>query len=346
MSTAAAELRFRILACVLDSFARTGKSVDSALDAQSRLSLIAGLNDARRDVLAPTSPLSLRLAAFSALGRYGTDQSAELELIPRLLAPREPPEIQSAAADALVRIADPTVPKLLLAAWPDAAPALRSHILDLLLALPDGAKAVLDAIEKDTIPARFIDAPRRQQLLKHRDSSIRAAAAKLFDAATNSDRAKLLTDYQDVTTMKADFDRGKLVFANRCSTCHHLNGVGHHVGPDLGQLANKSPAYLLQEILDPNKQVDSRFVEYAATTKSGKVFRGIIAAESRNERHAASGRRQRRNAPAHRDRHARKLGPIADAGGIREGSVTAGLGGCDGICRAAEELSRDKTEEE
>ena len=45
-------------------------------------------------------------------------------------------------------------------------------------------------------------------------------------------------------------------------------------------MANKSPAYLLQEILDPNKQVDSRYVEYAATTKAGKVIRGIIAAES------------------------------------------------------------------
>jgi putative heme-binding domain-containing protein len=203
-----------------------------------------------------------------------------MKLLPTLLGAHEPPEIQSAATDALARIGDPNVPHLLLAAWPDAAPALRTRILDLLLARPDGAKAVLDAIEKDAIPARFIDAPRRQQLLKHRDSSIRATAVKLFDAATNSDRAKLLTDYQDVTAMKGDFDRGKLVFANRCSTCHHLNGVGHHVGPDLGQLANKSAAYLLQEILDPNKQVDSRYVEYAATTKSGKVRRGIIAAES------------------------------------------------------------------
>jgi putative heme-binding domain-containing protein len=105
-------------------------------------------------------------------------------------------------------------------------------------------------------------------------------AGKLFEVETNTDRAKVLRDYQDVTSLPADAERGKLVFANRCSTCHRLNDVGHQVGPDLGQLANKSPAYLLQEILDPNRQVDSRYVEYAATTKAGKVIRGVIAAES------------------------------------------------------------------
>ena len=122
-----------------------------------------------------SKPLPVRLAATRILGRFPPVRDAEVQLLPSLLASQHPPEIQSAAADALARIADPTVPKPLLAAWPDAAPALRSHILDLLLARPDGVKAVLDAVEKDTIPARFIDAPRRQQLLKHRDSSVRAA---------------------------------------------------------------------------------------------------------------------------------------------------------------------------
>ncbi len=35
-------------------------------------------------------------------------------------------------------------------------------------------------------------------------------------------------------------------------------------------------------ILDPNRAVEPRFVEYSAVTKSGQVFAGIIAAETGN----------------------------------------------------------------
>jgi putative heme-binding domain-containing protein len=197
-----------------------------------------------------------------------------------LLASRQSPEIQSAAASALARIPVSDATKLLLAAWTDAAPALQTHILDLLLARSDGTTAVLDAIENQTIPIRFMDAARRQRLLATRDASLKARAAKLFESAANGDRAKVLLDYRDTTALKGNPDRGKSVFANRCATCHRFNDAGHAVGPDLHSLANKSPDYLLQEILDPNRALDSRYVEYAATTKAGKVLRGIIAAES------------------------------------------------------------------
>src|SRR5262249_25019020 len=86
--------------------------------------------------------------------------------------------------------------------------------------------------------------------------------------------------YADVTSLKGDRTRGKDVFAKRCSVCHRLEGVGHEVGPDLAALANKSAAYLLQEILDPNRNVDSRYLEYVAQTKAGRTFNGLLAAET------------------------------------------------------------------
>jgi len=45
-------------------------------------------------------------------------------------------------------------------------------------------------------------------------------------------------------------------------------------------MTTKTPAYLLQEILDPNRNVDSRYVEYRATLKDGRQFAGLLAAES------------------------------------------------------------------
>src|SRR5262249_25964788 len=81
-------------------------------------------------------------------------------------------------------------------------------------------------------------------------------------------------------TLKGDVVRGKAAFAKRCSVCHRLEGVGYEVGPDLAALSNKSAAYLMQEILDPNKNVDSRYLEYVAETKAGRTFNGLLAAET------------------------------------------------------------------
>ncbi len=81
-------------------------------------------------------------------------------------------------------------------------------------------------------------------------------------------------------TLKGDIERGRAAFAKRCAACHQLGGVGHAVGPDLAGLANKSPAYLLQEVLDPNRNVDSRYIAYLVNTKNGRTFTGLVASES------------------------------------------------------------------
>src|SRR5205085_3047518 len=105
-------------------------------------------------------------------------------------------------------------------------------------------------------------------------------AAKLFAAAISPDREKVLAAYQEVLKLTGDTGHGRAVFAKSCSACHKLGDVGHEVGPDLAQLQNKSPAYLLQEVLDPNRNVDSRYVEYRAFTKAGREFAGLLHAES------------------------------------------------------------------
>ncbi len=39
--------------------------------------------------------------------------------------------------------------------------------------------------------------------------------------------------------------------------------------PDLAALSDKSPDYLLLNILDPNRAVDARYLSYTATLKDG-----------------------------------------------------------------------------
>jgi putative heme-binding domain-containing protein len=77
-----------------------------------------------------------------------------------------------------------------------------------------------------------------------------------------------------------DRERGRTVFARRCSGCHQLEGAGFAVGPDLAPLADKSARVLLTAILDPNRAVEDKFVNYSAITTDGQQFSGILTSET------------------------------------------------------------------
>jgi putative heme-binding domain-containing protein len=249
---------------------------DDVLNEPTRQAVRRYTDHARDVARDPRATPAIRKAAISLLGRITADGA----ILNDLLTPRQPFEVQAAAVVALGRIPGGESANALLTGWNGYSPALKSQILDLLLSRPAGAKRLLDAIEQNAVSVSQIDAARRQRLLLHKDADVRNRATKLFAASINPDRQKVLVAYQDALKTAGDAAHGRAVFAKSCSVCHQLEKVGHVVGPDLAQLQNKSPAYLLQEILDPNRNVDSRYVEYRATTKAGRVFNGLLFAES------------------------------------------------------------------
>ena len=222
---------------------------------------------------------SMRIAAVRIVGRGPELTEAERLIFRDLLSPASSPGLRSATVIHLARLKDPAAIGLILQGWKSHPPSTRTQVFDLLLARRDGPGILLNAIEAKTILAGEIDAARRQKLLNHADKTIRDRAAKLFDGAASPDRAKVLKDYADVTA-NGDKTKGKAVFTRVCAACHKLGDVGNVVGPDLAALANRTPAFLLQEILDPNRNLDSRYVEYQAQLKDGRTVTGLLAAET------------------------------------------------------------------
>src|SRR5439155_22687351 len=172
------------------------------------------------------------------------------------------------------------VAALLLRNWKAYSPKLRGEVLEVLFRRDDGARAVLDALDKKAMSAAGRDAPRRQRLLQHKNPAVRERAAKLLAGAVNADRQKVIESYHSVLTLKGDPARGKPVFVKHCSTCHRFRDVGQQVGPDLASVGDKSPEGLLTAILDPNQAVEARYIGYTAVTKNGLTYTGLIAAET------------------------------------------------------------------
>jgi putative heme-binding domain-containing protein len=237
------------------------------------------LDQARKNVDAEGSSPALVLASIPLLGRTPAARNLDLRRLAGLLAADRPPAVQTAALTSLTRSADDAVPPLLVAAWAKATPALRLRILDALAARAGGVQVLLDALEKGLIPRGEMDPARRYRLLTDDRREVRAHAEKVFSAA-NSNRTAVIDSYQSVMKQAGDRARGKAVFAKTCSACHRLDGVGSAVGPDLAALADKTPRYLLGEILDPNRNVDSRFLEYRAVLKDGRTVTGVLESET------------------------------------------------------------------
>jgi quinoprotein glucose dehydrogenase len=96
-----------------------------------------------------------------------------------------------------------------------------------------------------------------------------------------------LVKYQE-SLAGGNADKGKEVFLHKyevqCQRCHKVKGEGGEVGPDLTGIGSRQKReYLLESIVDPNKEIAKGFETVVVTTTSGLVHTGIVKAEDAKE---------------------------------------------------------------
>ncbi|MCC7476396.1 MAG: c-type cytochrome, partial [Pirellulales bacterium] len=75
---------------------------------------------------------------------------------------------------------------------------------------------------------------------------------------------------------KPDLARGKQVFTKNCGVCHKLSGEGAKIGPELDGIGVRGPSRLMEDILDPNRNVDQAFRTTLLTTVEGQPISGLL----------------------------------------------------------------------
>jgi putative membrane-bound dehydrogenase-like protein len=275
-----ARWQWAALAGFLDALRQREQNIDQFGDEALSQRMRHMLREARRVAMDAATSETDRVAAVQILGREPAERDAEITVLAKLLVPQNSVALQTAVVAALERIPQDRVATALITGWKGYTPALRSEVLEVLLSREAWRQELLRSIEKNQLPARDVDAKHRQRLLAEPDERRRAEAAKLLAGAIRSDRDRVLHDYREAASLPGDRTRGKALFAKTCAVCHRLQEVGTAVGPDLAALTNKSPQYLLTEILVPNQNVDPRYIEYLAATKAGRTFTGILESET------------------------------------------------------------------
>ena len=269
---------YQLLGVVLDAVER--KSVSTLDDPKLAVSLRDVARRAKQMVGNSDAAVQDKVDALAMLGRGLTKDPKELEDVAAFLHPRTPEPLQTAAIEAIVRSKGSAIGELLLQSWKGYSPRQRSQVLDSLLSREELTMQLLDQMEKKTVLPLEIDASRRQRMLQHKSATIKKRAALLFAEANSPGRAKVLKEYQPVLTMKGDAERGGKVFARTCATCHEYKGLGSPVGPQLASVKDKTPEGLLIAILDPNRAVEPRYINYLAQTKTGQTLTGVIHSET------------------------------------------------------------------
>jgi putative membrane-bound dehydrogenase-like protein len=222
--------------------------------------------------------LPVRLAAVRLLAHAPWPAAAPL--LTRLVAKDPAQEVRLAAVRALAAHPNAEVPGLLLKSWTGSTPALRREVTEALLRQPDRVLLLLQQVEAGRVKPGDLDALRTRQLLTHARPDIRARAAKVLQDSLPAERKEVLRRYRAALKLKGDPGRGREVFRKNCTPCHRLAGMGTAVGPDISDTRTKTPEALLGDVLNPNQAIDSNYINYLVTTKSGRSLSGIIVAET------------------------------------------------------------------
>ncbi|MGZ8920545.1 MAG: DUF7133 domain-containing protein, partial [Limisphaerales bacterium] len=226
----------------------------------------------------PQKPLDARVGAIRLL--TFDDFGRVTATLVNLLDSKHPQEVQLAAVRAISGFPQPEIAPLLLARWRKAVPAIRSEIVLAMLSGRNRVLPLLQAIENDLIPANQVPFARRASLLRNSDADVKALATKIFGDASPRQRKEVIARYEAALSMKGDASRGKAVFESSCASCHRAGEIGNDVGPNLATIRQWNPEQILNNILDPNREVAPNFVSYMVETTDGRTLEGLIANET------------------------------------------------------------------
>lgn len=217
-----------------------------------------------------------RRTALAALAEAGTPK-----LGPFLHKLLDDKALRAAVLSSLAAYDDETTPREILARYPSLAEDEKSEAIATLASRVPYALALLEAVDKKTVPRGDITAHTARQLQALGNKQLSDRLAQVWGAVrkTSDDKDALMARYKALLTpdyvATANLASGRRLFEKNCGTCHRMYGEGGQVGPDLTGSNRKNLDYVLENVLDPSALINRDYRLTLVLTTDGRFITGI-----------------------------------------------------------------------
>jgi putative heme-binding domain-containing protein len=253
------------------------------LTAATELAALMGLTDLAEPIIAVGRDAgradAVRVTALESATKLSRDRA--VQALSELMADAsQKATMRDQAAAILGRLGQADVDKVLVAQIATAPARLQQAIAVALVQRPAGAETLLAAVESGKASARLlkirpVENKLKQTNLRDRDRRMTAALKGIPDA---DDRitAAIAERKSFINSHRGSAEAGQAIFTKNCATCHQIGTQGARIGPQLDGVGVRGVDRLLEDILDPNRNVDQAFRSTTIATKEGQVLTGLL----------------------------------------------------------------------
>ena len=229
-----------------------------------------------------TREAPLRTEAMLAL--LPLDRPLATRVLERVLAsPDEAAALRQGAAQALGSLNTDESRAILVAHLKIAPQELAVAIARGLAGSEPGAQALLAAAEQGTVALLVLqDSTVQERLRALEKEDLTERVQKLVAVLPPADeRLQALIAARREGFHKGEHDpsRGAAVFKKNCAACHRIGSEGTKVGPELDGIGVRGLDRLLEDVLDPNRNVDAAFRATVLALADGRVLTGLVVRE-------------------------------------------------------------------
>jgi putative heme-binding domain-containing protein len=242
-----------------------------------------GLERIARDAGRPEADRATALEALTSI-----DPTAAIDTLTAVVADASAPAgLREQAVTRLGQSSRADARTVLAAAMPTAPLRLQTAIAAALAGSKPGVEVLLTTLEAGKGSPRVLqDRAVRIRVFQHleipnRDARVEALTASLppADQAIQELIDRRRGALASISASPSRIEVGRSVFEKNCAACHQIEGKGARVGPQLDGVGVRGADRLLEDILDPNRNVDQAFRTTTVALDDGRVLSGLLLRE-------------------------------------------------------------------
>ena len=224
----------------------------------------------------------VRPAAIDAC--VACDPAGSVPMLARITgSAAEPMALRQKSAQALAVVNNEAAHRELVGLLAYAPASLADDLAAGLASAPQPAELLLSAMESGKASAQVLHHPPVALRLKQiKREDLQQRIARLMESLPPADERMhqwVVARIGGFAKAKTDVGVGKQVFTKTCAACHQIGGEGTKIGPDLDGIGNRGVERLMEDILDPNRNVDQAFRTTLITTGDGQAINGLVLRE-------------------------------------------------------------------